>query len=130
MSDFSKRLIELRKSKELSQLKLSELLGVSKSTVAMWESGQRTPTYNGYEEIADFFNVDVDYLRGKQDIKNKYQQLLKSIEQGQLLGRISSDKVLMEELEKLLSLSADKQSFIYNQIDFLYSQQFHQETQE
>lgn len=71
MPSFSLRLRELRNSKGLSQQKLSDFLGISKSSVNMYERGEREPGLEMVENIADFFNVDVDYLFGKSDIPNR-----------------------------------------------------------
>lgn len=124
MSKFSERLIQLRKDKELTQSELARALDVGNSTIAMWETGKRTPSYSGYEEIADYFNVDMDYLLGKQDAENRYQELIKAIEQGQLIGQIASDKELLAKIEMLLALSKDKQDIVFNQIEFLYNQKW------
>ncbi len=71
MSKFSIRLRELRQSKNLSQQKLADLLGISKSSINMYERGEREPGLDLLEAIADFFNVDIDYLLGKSNISNK-----------------------------------------------------------
>uniref|UniRef100_UPI003FEDFB95 helix-turn-helix transcriptional regulator n=1 Tax=Candidatus Fimenecus sp. TaxID=3022888 RepID=UPI003FEDFB95 len=60
---FSKQLKCLRNKKHLSQAQLAKKIGVSSSTVAMWEIGEREPkNYKTLEIIADFFNVSLDYL--------------------------------------------------------------------
>ena len=43
----------------------------------MWERGERIPRPKILQEICDYFNVDMDYLMGRSDIKNKYQAGLK-----------------------------------------------------
>lgn len=77
-STFKERLSELRKEKNISQEKFADLIGVSKSTISMYENGNRTPDFETEEKIADFFNVDLDYLRGRSKIRNKYQAQLTS----------------------------------------------------
>ncbi len=59
---FALRLKELRESKGLSQKALANKLGVSQSTVGMWESQKREPNFSTTEEIANFFGVTIDYL--------------------------------------------------------------------
>lgn len=61
----------LRTERNITQGTLASELGKSKSTVAMWETGDRTPSPEVYEELADFFNVDMDYLYGRTNIKKK-----------------------------------------------------------
>ena len=71
MAKFAIRLRELRNSKSLSQQKLADYLKTSKSSVNMYERGEREPGINMLEAIADFFNVDLDYLLGKTDSPDK-----------------------------------------------------------
>jgi repressor LexA len=61
MSDFKNVITKLRKEQDLNQQEFADKLGVSKSTVSMWEIGERFPSKELYEQIADFFNVDIDY---------------------------------------------------------------------
>ena len=65
---FREQLKLLRNQKHLSQAQLAKEIGVSSSTIAMWESGEREPkNYETLEIIADFFNVNaVDTLLGVQ----------------------------------------------------------------
>ena len=37
----------------------------------MWETGQRYPQRETMEQIADLFNVDMDYIYGKTDIRRR-----------------------------------------------------------
>ena len=71
MPNFNMRLKELRKSKSLSQQKLADMIGTSKSSINMYERGEREPGLDTIEAFADFFNVDLDYLLGKSDIPRK-----------------------------------------------------------
>lgn len=68
---FKNIILSLRNEKGFSQEQLAKVLHVSKSTVAMWETGQRLPSVEKYEEIADYFNVDMDFLYGRTTIKRK-----------------------------------------------------------
>ena len=64
---FALRLKELREKKGLSQKAFSAKLGVSQSTVGMWESQKREPNFETTEKIANFFGVSTDYLLGRTD---------------------------------------------------------------
>lgn len=72
MIKFSLRLKELRTSKKLSQQNLANYISVSKSSINMYERGEREPSLETLEELADFFNVDFNYLIGKSDVPNRY----------------------------------------------------------
>ena len=73
MAKFSDRLRQLRTARDLSQNELAKQLGVSKSSVNMYERGEREPAFETLERIADYFNVDMDYLLGKSDVPNRLQ---------------------------------------------------------
>ena len=61
---FGQNLKKLRTSKNLSQSKLSKILGISSSTIGMYEQGRRFPDQTILTKIADFFDVSTDYLLG------------------------------------------------------------------
>ena len=71
MSRFSDRLKLLRAEHDLTQQVLANRLEISKSSVNMYERGEREPGIQTLEAIADLFNVDMDYLLGKSDIPNR-----------------------------------------------------------
>ncbi len=71
MAKFSERLRQLRTARDLSQLEFSKFIGISKSSVNMYERGEREPGLETLETIADFFNVDLDYLLGKSNVVSK-----------------------------------------------------------
>ena len=66
MADFSSMLKYLRQREGLSQRDLASKLRMAPSTIGMYESGKRRPKYEDEEAIADFFNVDLNTLRGKR----------------------------------------------------------------
>lgn len=68
---FSENLKTLRKFKNLSQDKLADELNLSRSLIGMWESGQRKPSFETLELLADFFNIRIDDLSGR-NCNNKY----------------------------------------------------------
>lgn len=70
MASFKDMLKYLRSRENLSQSELSEKLGLSKSTISMYEVGKREPDLETLELIADFFNVDMNFLLGKDGSEN------------------------------------------------------------
>ena len=65
MSGFSQRLRLLRTQRGLTQQQLAQALGVSKSSVNMYERGEREPGLETLAAMADLFEVDLDELTGR-----------------------------------------------------------------
>ena len=61
------RLKELRKEKNISQLKLSFELHLNQNSISRYETGEREADYETLKKIADYFNVSLDYLLGRTD---------------------------------------------------------------
>ena len=60
----AERIRVLRKQKGLTQIQLAEILSVSKGTVAMWETGSRTPRLPEAYAMSKLFHRRLDYLLG------------------------------------------------------------------
>ncbi len=71
MGKFQNILKSLRVAKGLTQDELSKQLNISRSTIGMYEKGAREPDFEILELIADYFNVDTDYLLGRT-VKTTY----------------------------------------------------------
>lgn len=67
MGNFQNIFKRLRTSSRLTQAEMAEKLGISRSTIGMYETGAREPDFETLEKIADFFNVDTDYLLGRTE---------------------------------------------------------------
>ena len=61
-----KRIKELRANAEISQQELGDLVGVSKVSISGYESGNRIPSLEILIEIANYFNISLDYLVGRE----------------------------------------------------------------
>lgn len=67
MTEYGNRLKNLRKNMKLTQDQLAEKLNTSRSRISMYEQGKRQPDFEMQEAIADFFNVNIDYLFGRSN---------------------------------------------------------------
>ena len=65
---FGIKLKELRIESGLSQRKFGEIFGVCNQTVSFWETGSREPDLDTIVKIADYFEVSIDYLCGRNEI--------------------------------------------------------------
>ena len=68
---FANRLKELRTNAHLSQNELSDILGVAQQTVASWEKGNSSPSYEILCKLADYFRVTSDFLLGRVNNSNE-----------------------------------------------------------
>ena len=68
MSEFSKRLKELRTEAGYTQSDLAERINIHKQTISQYERGVRHPDFDTLSALCDTFNVSTDYLLGKDDV--------------------------------------------------------------
>lgn len=67
MASFAERLRLLRTGKNLSQDELGKAFGLTQSIIAHYEANRKHPSSQIIEQIADYFQVSVDYLLGRSD---------------------------------------------------------------
>ena len=65
MPEFKDMLKYFRMKENLSQSELAAKLGISASAASMYEVGKREPDFETEEKIADFFQTDLNTLRGR-----------------------------------------------------------------
>lgn len=72
---FGDRLKELRIERQLTQEQLAKIFNTGKASISHYESNKRMPDANTIEKFAEFFDVSVDYLLGRTDIRNPEKEL-------------------------------------------------------
>lgn len=117
MPEFKDRLKSLRQSANLTQSELADKLKVSASTISMYEVGERKPSFEVLEQIADFFNVDTDYLRGKS-LHSTYYLDPSVAKQAQQLRDNPGQRLLLDATQDLSQADID---FLLAVIDNLKS---------
>ena len=58
----AKNLVKLRQTKKLTQSELAKQLNYSDKSISKWEHGDAVPPIDVLKEIADFYNVSLDFL--------------------------------------------------------------------
>ena len=61
------RIKELMRENSLTQVALAEKVGLRQNTVSAWLLGKKEPSIRSLWLLADYFNVDIDYLVGRKD---------------------------------------------------------------
>lgn len=110
---FDERLKSLRKKCGYTQVSLAETLGVSKGTVAMWETGKRTPDFETLIRLSDLFDVRTDYILGKSNDSSSAKLSDDDIEP---LGRWELESVYTDLMKLYLSLDSFGQKDVENLI--------------
>ncbi len=64
---FTERLKELMEEHGLNQVRLAEKAGVKQNTISSWLRGKKEPSITSLWLLADFFNVEIDYLVGRKE---------------------------------------------------------------
>lgn len=96
METFGSRLRALRKKEtNLTMKELGKKIGVSESAIGMYERGDREPDMEVIGRIADLFDVTVDYLMGRSDIREY------TIEENEKFNRFKGDPTMERWFNKL-----------------------------
>ena len=82
--NFNEKLIDLRKTKGMSQEELGAELKVSRQTISKWESGQSYPDFQRLVLLSDYFGLTLDELVKDIDVqevrdKNNSNEKINSI---------------------------------------------------
>lgn len=67
----AKNIVELRRSKNITQLELAEMLNYTDKAISKWERGESLPDIIILKKIADLFEVSVDYLLTSEHSKEE-----------------------------------------------------------
>ena len=62
MSNIGTKLKNLRKGRGLTQLQLSEKLGISRCTISNYECSRRSPHLSELRRFAEFYGVSLDFF--------------------------------------------------------------------
>lgn len=61
---FAKKLTQARKDAGYTQRQIAEIIKISKSTIASYETGRTQPDIETLGKLADFYAVSTDWLIG------------------------------------------------------------------
>ena len=90
------RLRELRIKSGLTQNEIATKLGVSGQTILNWENGIYEPKISQLIELADLFNVTVDYLIERDNVPSQSDIVCKE------LDKISKEDLISFVRSKLI----------------------------
>lgn len=100
MIDIGERIIQLRKSQNLSQDELAKKINSSRVMIGKYERGNNTPSIEVIVNIARAFGVSVDYLLGES-------------------LHAAFDKKMINRLDEVEKLPEEEKQKIFDYIDLV-----------
>lgn len=98
------RLKILRGEKKIFQKELANGLNLSQETISLYETNKREPDYETLSRIADYFNVSIDYLLGRTDIRTPIQNIAKEYSPKKSINTEDLSPESQEDLKKYIEL--------------------------
>ena len=103
------RLRRLRKAKGLSQKKVAEYLGITRSAYNQYENGSSKPVRR-LEELSNLFGVTTDYILGKDE--TEFENNVTNV-----------DSQIQSQVQKYLGLSDTGKDFVNITLDAVYERE-------
>lgn len=89
----SENLEQLMKQNNITQIELSEAIGVSQSTISNWIKEIKYPRIGKVEELAEYFNVPKSRITERQDVAKE--------EQDTIAAHLDGDDFTEDEIKKI-----------------------------
>ena len=102
------RIKDLRDDNDLSQVKMAEIVGVSKSNYARWETDENIIPLKHLNKVCNYFNVSMDYITGlsnKRNYKGINKKLNKELIGNRLKTFRTENNLSQEALAKEINTS-------------------------
>ncbi len=96
------RIKELRLEKHLLQSDVAKYIGKSERIVGFYEKGERDPNTDTLLKLSELFDVSVDYILGKSDVKNSKTINLDNIDIAFASGLKGLNKENQETLKNIM----------------------------
>lgn len=91
------------KVNNLTQQKLADALGVSRSTVAMWENGKNEPDNDMLGKIAEYFHITTDELLGRTHEEKVEKPPISALDQKKQLVSSKMDNLNESQISRIIA---------------------------
>ncbi len=95
MENVGRKIAELRKNHNMTQLELADKMGISFQAVSNWERGNSMPDIAKLPELAELFGVTVDDLLGE------HSEFVESAVKGDIKGYLKNNPISLGELSNI-----------------------------
>nr|WP_296039224.1 helix-turn-helix transcriptional regulator [uncultured Enterocloster sp.] len=96
------RIKKIRQSRGMTQLDLAKKIGTSQTAIALWESGNRSMSFEVIDRISIALSVSASYLLfGEKDFKDDIPDESSSMSNLTVAAHFDGDEFTEEELEDI-----------------------------
>jgi transcriptional regulator with XRE-family HTH domain len=106
MISIGRKIAQLRKTKNLTQMEMADMLDISFQAISNWERGQTMPDISKLPEIAEIFGVSIDEILENE----KGTHIVKVITEGKTKEYLKQNQVSFEEFSNVAPLLKTVQS--------------------
>ena len=96
----NEKLKKLRKNKRKSQKQIADMLGITQTAYSRYEVGISEPNIETLLKLADYFNVDLDYLMRNDETKSNENNIDNELQPNQIITIGRSGKKEIYELDE------------------------------
>ena len=101
--EFSKRLKQSRQDLKMTQKELSDKTGIKRTTIASYEVGNISPSFENVKTLAEALGVTTDYLSGKSEYKTMVEKFDAKFD----TEKIKSEVKLAQEIDAIIKIISD-----------------------
>ena len=98
--EFSKRLKQSRQDLKMTQKELSDKTGIKRTTIASYEVGNISPSFENVKTLAEELGVTTDYLSGKSEYKTMVEKFDAKFD----TEKIKSEVKLAQEIDAIIEI--------------------------
>jgi transcriptional regulator with XRE-family HTH domain len=108
---------KLLKEHNFTAYKVAKDTGISYSTFSDWKAGRSSPKPDKLEKIADYFDISIDKLMGRNETEKRYNEFLGLIEDEFNFRNHESIKLTAEECKSTRINKDLTEKFVANKAD-------------
>ncbi|MFC7783318.1 helix-turn-helix domain-containing protein [Rossellomorea sp. GCM10028870] len=105
MSSLGSNIKKLRERENISQKDFAQKIGVSNVVLSRYEKDERKPDYDMLKKIADYFEVSIDFLLGREEKANSKEDTLEEV--NKLVKEYGIEQFGFFDIEKWKDLSQE-----------------------
>lgn len=121
------RIFQIMKEQNLSAKDFAKKVGLSQGNITDWKTGRAKPSTEALIKISNAYNISVDYLIGKSNLKvplSKYNDFVLSNIRRYIISKYTDSVAKLELSEKevglfLFSIERASENSIYSSLDVL-----------